>query len=325
MQTLEQRAGRVAISLARAVETRRVLARLHDASVPALLVKGAHLEWTCYDQPHERERSDTDMLVRERDLDVAATVLAAAGYTPALQPGGKIAVAQRTWFYTDSTGVDHAIDLHWRLSNVQLFRRALEWVELWAARSPVPQLGPHAFGPSIEHALLLACIHRIAHHARSPRPIWLDDIHRLCGKLDDPGWRDFSTLARNRGLGAAVAASLGDASAAFGTRLPASILRDLEAAGATAPKVARFIARPRTRLGAALSDWRQLGARDRLTFIRDHVFPPPSYIRARYEVTSPAAIAWMYFARLVRPPSPRLRRARHVAPSTSHEHAARRT
>ena len=72
-------------------------------------------------------------------------------------------------------------------------------------------------------------------------------------------------------------------------------------AGATAPEVGRFIARPRTPLGAALSDWRQLGTRDRLTFLRDHVFPPPSYIRDRYDVTSRTAIAWMYVHRVVRP------------------------
>jgi hypothetical protein len=301
MQALEQSAGPVALSLGRAHETRQVLARLHDAGVPALLVKGAHLEWTCYDQPHDRERSDTDMLVRESDFAVAATVLSAAGYTPALQPGGKVAIAQRTWLRTDTAGVDHAIDLHWRVSNVQLFRRALEWDELWAARAPIPQLGPRAFGPSAEHALVLACIHRIAHHARSPRQVWLDDIHRLCGMLDDQEWRVLSTLARTRGLGAAVTASLEDASAACGTHLPASVMQDLNAPGATAPQVARFIARPRTRLGAALSDWRQLGTRDRLTFIRDHVFPPPSYIRDRYEVTSAPAIAWMYIFRLIRP------------------------
>jgi hypothetical protein len=314
MQTLAQCAGRVAVSLARAVETRRVLARLHEAGVSVLLIKGAHVEWTCYDQPHERERSDIDMLVRDTDRTAAATVLAAAGYTPALQPGGKIAVAQRTWFYTDAAGVDHALDLHWRLSNVQLFRRALEWDELWAARARIIQLGAHAFGPSVEHALLLACIHRIAHHARSPRWIWLDDIHRLSEMLDDQGWRVFSRLARDRGLGAAVAASLEDASAACGSRLPASIMQDLNSPGATAPAVARFIARPGTRLGAALSDWRQLGARDRLTFIRDHVFPPPSYIRDRYNVTSRAAIAWMYLHRLFHASRSTSGRARpHVA------------
>ena len=301
MQTLEQCAGRVALSLARSFETRRVLGWLHDAGVPALLVKGAHLEWTCYEQPHERERSDTDMLVRERDLTVAANVLSAAGYTPALQPGGKVAVAQRTWLRIDAAGVDHAIDLHWRISNVQLFRRSLEWEELWAVRTPISQLGPHAFGPSVEHALVLACVHRIAHHARSLRQVWLDDIHRLCGMLDDDGWRGLITLARTRGLGAAVAASLEDASIACRTWLPASVMQELNAAGATAPEVARFIARPRTRLGAALFDWRQLGARDRLTFIRDHVFPPPSYIRDRYDVTSRTAIAWMYVHRVVRP------------------------
>jgi hypothetical protein len=290
----------VALALARAAETRRVLTRLHDAGVPALLVKGAHLEWACYGEPHLRERSDTDVLIHEGDVRTASSALSAAGYTPALQPGGTVAVAQRSWFSTDTTGVDHAIDLHWRVSNVQLFRGTLEWEEMWIARCPIPPLGPHAFGPSVEHALVLACIHRLAHHARSPRRVWLDDIHLLCGMLDDERWSVVTRLARNRAVGAAVAASLQDAAGACGTRLPSSVIHDLCAPGGTAPEVARFIARPRSRFGVALSDWQQLGLRDRVTFLRDHVFPPPSYIRDRYDVTSPPAIAWTYLHRVLR-------------------------
>ena len=299
MQTLEQRAGAVALSLTRTAETCRLLGCLHEADVPALVVKGAHVEWTCYAQPHQRERSDTDILVRHRDVAAAGAALSAAGYTPALQPGGTLAVAQRTWLRTDAAGVDHAIDLHWRLSNVQLFRSALEWDELWSARSAIPPLGPHGHGPSLGHALILACIHRLAHHARSPRQVWLDDIHLMCGLLDEWQWRVVTALARSRGLGAAVAASLHDASATCGTRVPERVLRDLETPTATSREVVRFIARPRTRLGVALSDWRHLGLRERMTFIRDHVFPAPSYIRDRYDVSSAPAIAWMYLHRIL--------------------------
>jgi hypothetical protein len=299
MQTLAKWAGRVALSLARTAETRRVLDGLHEAGVPALLVKGAHVEWTCYAHPHQRERSDTDLLVRDSDVAAVGAVLTSAGYEPAVQPGGRVAVTQRTWLRTDAAGVDHAIDLHWRLSNVQIFRSCLDWDELWSSRVSIPPLGPHAYGPSLEPALILACIHRLAHHARSPRQVWLDDIDLLCGLLDEKQWSTLTALACSRGLGGAVAVSLHDASAACGTTVPARVLRDLQAPGATSLEVARFIARPRTRLGVAFSDWRQLSVRDRLTFIRDHVLPPPSYIRDRYAVTSVPAIAWMYMHRIL--------------------------
>ena len=72
MPPLDACASRVALSLARVAETQRVLARLHDAGVPALIVKGAHVEWTCYAAPHLRERSDTDLLIRERDVASAS-------------------------------------------------------------------------------------------------------------------------------------------------------------------------------------------------------------------------------------------------------------
>ena len=59
----------------------------------------------------------------------------------------------------------HVVDLHWRIANPQRVRPVLAYEELAAAAEPVPALAPRARGLRRVHALLLACVHRVAHHA----------------------------------------------------------------------------------------------------------------------------------------------------------------
>ena len=43
-------------------------------------------------------------------------------------------------------------------------------------------------GLSPVHALLVACIHRVAHHRGTERLIWLLDIHLLASRLEEREW-----------------------------------------------------------------------------------------------------------------------------------------
>jgi hypothetical protein len=50
----------------------------------------------------------------------------------------------------------------------------------------------------------------------------------------------------------------------------------------------------------ALSDWRRItGARARGRFLREHLFPPASYMRHPSGIASPAALPFLYLHRAV--------------------------
>ena len=50
----------------------------------------------------------------------------------------------------------------------------------------------------------------------------------------------------------------------------------------------------------AISDWRRIpGARARLRFLQEHLFPPASYMRHRYGISSRAALPFLYAHRAV--------------------------
>ena len=55
--------------------TRQLLARLADNNIPALLLKGTPLSLTHYPEPYLRARCDTDLYIRESDIEGTARLL----------------------------------------------------------------------------------------------------------------------------------------------------------------------------------------------------------------------------------------------------------
>src|SRR5262249_41696390 len=76
-----------------------------------------------------------------------------------------------------------AFDIHWRIANPQVFAAAVGYDELASRSRPVPALGPHARTLCPVDALVLACIHRVAHHGDSDDLFWLWDVHLLASAL----------------------------------------------------------------------------------------------------------------------------------------------
>ena len=165
----------------------------------------------------------------DRSRGAAVEVLTGLGYAAANQVSGEIAFGQAQFDHTDSHGVGHTIDLHWRLANPQVFAHRVTFEDLWRASVPIPALGGDARGPSPPDAALIACLHRAAHHRASRRLIWLYDLHLLCATFDDADWTRLTRTAIDRGLAAVVLAGLDATEEALGTRIPdgtASALRE---------------------------------------------------------------------------------------------------
>ena len=219
----------VAVELARTVELRAVLAALAQASLPVLLLKGTALAHTLYPQPHLRSRCDTDLLVPSReDAERAWQVFQTLGYVRPATVVGDWANSELGCYKT-SRGLTHALDVHWRWSNRTLFSTRVAFAELAAAAVPIPALGPHARGLGPVHALLLACIHRMANMlaGKENRLIWLYDIHRLTQDLTDQQWQQIVILAEERALCGPCFDGLDSARLWFRTTLPDGILSQL--------------------------------------------------------------------------------------------------
>lgn len=281
----------------------RVLAALADHGVHALLMKGAPLAYTHYESPSLRPRCDTDVLLHPRDVVTAEQVLTTLGYDRLTMMSGALVTHQYTYVKADRHGVRHAYDMHWHISNTPLFANRLSFDELASRAISVPSLGEGALTLTPVHALLLACLHRVAHHQNSDRLIWLYDIHLLVSSMLPAELAEFPRLAAAKQLQAVCGSSLKLASQCMGTPLPEDFMPLVYAADKAAPDeaTARYLDSDQRHwhllladLGA-LADWTS-----KCRFLWQSLFPPATYILHRYNVTNRILLPMLYIHRTIR-------------------------
>ncbi len=285
--------------MTREVELRHVLSALSDAGVKPLLVKGCALAYTHYARPELRSRIDSDILIPPADRETVHAILVdRLGYVASLKPSGELTATQTLYGKWAGEVAIHALDVHWRLASPQVFAHVLSYDDLAARASAVSRLGPDAFGPCPVHALLVACVHRVAHHADSVRFKWLYDIHLLASRFTDGEWDDFVVLAQQRHVLAVCRHSLESAAVWFHTPMPDRVRS--AARGDDEAPTAAYLA-PQSRAHAVAADLRALSSwRDRARLVREHVFPPADYMRRMYAPSSVVPLPVLYVLRFFR-------------------------
>jgi hypothetical protein len=280
-------------------ELRRVLGAFAVARLHAVLVKGAHLAYSYYQRSDGRPRIDTDLLVAADDRARVATVLGELGYAPVPQAAGDLVTYQESYALTRDGVTLHVVDVHWRIANPQRFGAVLSHDEADAAAVPVPGLGPGARGLSPVHALLLACVHPVAHHANTHCLIWQHDIHLVASQFTAADWNAFAALARERGVAGVCRSSLELSVRDFGTIVPAAAWAALGDFAPGDAATAAYLTGGRRHVEHIIWDLRALPTwRARTRLVRQHLFPPAQYMREVYAPASAAPLPWLYARRV---------------------------
>jgi hypothetical protein len=283
----------------RLADLQAVLAALDSAGVDALVLKGTALAHDLYASAELRPRADVDLLAG--DFDGAAEVLRGLGFESYANSGDELALRQQSFGRVDAFERMHLYDLHREIANPAVFAGVLPWDELLARSIPLPRIRAGARGLSRIDALLLACVHRVAHHHDSDRLIWLYDIHLLRAALPLDEQRAFWRAAAERRVLAICRRSVALAEEWFGgagVRAEEVLTpEELRAQEATA----RFLDRNQ-RGGmllaasfAALPGWRA-----RLRRLRQLAFPPRAYMSERFATRNRAVLPWLYALRGIR-------------------------
>ena len=292
----------IRVAAARELSCRRDIAEVVDASrragVDVLLLKGAALAYTHYREPHLRPFNDVDLLIRAADRDRAASAIESAGYTRAVETDAELWNGQQHFVKTTPSG-RVMVDLHWRIANPIAFAETLVFDEVWARSVAVPALGSHARTLAPADSLVLACLHRVAHHRDRLQLLWLWDIHLIAGRLPEAEFRAFAAAALRARVGAVCARSLALAQECFGTPVPEEVMRML--AGAAGEPSAAFVDRSMSPFDVARADLAALGGwRERAGLVREHLFPSTSYMRRRYSGWPAVLLPLAYVHRMIR-------------------------
>lgn len=295
---------------------RRLCARLARSGVPVMLLKGAALAFTCYEDPATRPMGDLDLLVAETDVPAAAHCLEQEGLglvagaldpTPR-SPRGHLAYVHAT--------VGAVVELHWTL---QLFGRAREkaLAEIWSGARPfteptVPGARPSVVVMRTGHAIPFLSAHAILQH-QEPRLLWFYDLHRLLLTITAEEAEVVQSAAARWGIQATTARALQHVRHLFGSPLPNCLSEWAEAEGRRQTLQGRVadavLARDPTRLPRSDfvdvlmgRDWGLLRA----------LFPTPRELREREDFGKDARLLPAYLAlmrRHVRNGLPHLGRA----------------
>ena len=287
-----------AVELSREIELEHVLSLLAQAGLNPLIIKGTALAYTLYDAPHLRSRCDTDLLFPDRaSAEQAWKVLERMGYhRPAMR--GEFISHEFGCHRTDRLKVGHVLDIHWKFSNSPIFANTLTFQELAAAAEHIPALSPHARGLGPAHAMLLACMHRIAHikGGVGNRLIWLYDIHLLTGRFTPADWAQFANTATRFGLCGICLDGLMITQCQFSTAIPRHSVDTLRTGSASEWLTPKLVAND---IGQLYADIRSLPTwQGRMLLLRDKLFPDADYMMEQYQTTHAWRLPLLYLHRL---------------------------
>lgn len=293
-------------------ELRRVLRALAGRGVDAVVIKGSHLAYTHYPRPDLRARTDADLLIARASRDAADEVLTRMlGYRTDPKVSGELTATQ-TLYVSEDGDLAHMVDLHWRLASPQVFAHVLSFEELVASGTPLPALSPHVRAPSNVHALVIACMHRVAHHHDEDEQFkWLYDIHLLAGRFSAAEWRAFTDLVVERGISAVCLEGLQRSAHWFGTPVSAAMLADPRLSASAANERTAAYLGTQSQARRVLDDIRALPSWSlRLQLLMEHLLPTEKYLRTMYAPGSALPLPVLYVSRILRGAGEWLRKSR---------------
>jgi hypothetical protein len=287
-----------AIEPLRADDLRFVLDELAANGIETLVTKGTALAYDVYAAPELRPRADVDLLVGRDAAPAAIETFRSLGFDAPLTSGDEHSVRQVTLSRTDAFGIQHHYDLHWDVTNTPLFASALRFDDLRERAHPLPRLGFHARGLDRVDALVLACIHRVAHHHDTERLIWLADIALLRDRMSPEDHQRFWRQAADARVIAVCTRSI-ELAEEWMSRDAHDHAEDwLSAAELAQEEPSRiYLERALTYGEGMLADFGALSWRARLQRAWQLAFPPAAFVRQSFGTTSRLALPWLYVRR----------------------------
>ena len=292
--------------LRHAMLLREIIGALGMAGVEPVFIKGTALAYGYYAEPHLRTRADTDIVIPPEQRPLVHKQLERLGFKVDRSEAGRFASSQATFTLSTPGFGNHCIDLHWAINNSALIARSISVHELRRAATSLSALSESALSASPIHALLLACLHRVAHQSApyysngrailgGDRLIWLFDIHLLASSLTEPQWQAMIALARERGAQAVLSEGLDATRSHFNTAYPEQALRE------TVPDRSHRRLTRYMRSGSLQRGWLDFTTidrtRDRLGWLREVLLPPKAYMLAKYSGTRFDWLPWLYLRR----------------------------
>ncbi len=297
---LQQRAQHLA---ARSMLLRQEKSRVMQAiaKVRPIVLKGEAMALTCYSQYDDRPMSDMDILIKDRDMAQIRQILASEGYIDCGAVTGDIIMPQVCLIHQLPGNIACTVDVHTRVFNRPVLQNLLGYTEIEQGPGAEEYPFPGVLIPGKAHLLIHAALHLMAHHYNSRRLIWLFDIKLLADQFEPAHQQYLMEFCINNQITAAILAALeaSDKMFPFADTLLIDQLRDLSNDQPTPHPAVRLL-QTHSPLGLGIQDWNSLtGVPQHFAWIKQHLFPPTSYMMQRYSLVSKWLLPLFYLWRIL--------------------------
>jgi hypothetical protein len=264
-----------------------------------VLFKGAALAQTHYPAPWLRPRLDSDIFISPASRHDVFARLQALGYEHRIKTA--FVNYQALFERRDDLGVEHSLDVHWKMSNRDPVADVLSHADIAARAAPLPGLGPRARGACAADALILAAVHRAAHHYDTLQLLWIYDVHCLAERLSAAEWDAVRAVAERSGIRRILGRAMALAIESFDTRIPDDIVRSIDAWNRmpNAEPSSMYLAKDVRPWRLMLADLRSLGPAKGMRRVVEHLFPPADYLRNKYPSRSRLLMPFWYAWRIL--------------------------
>ena len=270
-------------------------------NIDFIMLKGEALSHSIYPMPHLRTKTDIDLLFRSKaESERASNTLETEGYQRMLSQQGTFVGYQFVYHKQYASGFRMVFDIHNEITNYLWFNRKLRYQYLLENSNFIEIENVKVRVLNTVHALIHACVHRITNKSNdtSDRLIWLYDIHLLSQSLDDTQWQDLLQVCLSKHLSEIVLQGLQVSHETLASSLPSKYIDQLKSNAATCNDP---FSKKRRRIHMYWSDFiLNKGFSNKLTQIRERVFPPVDYMLKRYDLKSRRWVVYYYLKRVIK-------------------------
>ncbi len=253
----------------------RILKAFQEAGIEVIVLKGAALAQTVYEDIGLRPMNDLDLLVRPKSLRKAVKVLQGLGFAPLKHHylGYQFLIVSE----------NVSVELHWDIPD-----REGEQKLLWSQTQSLPPWMKSVFTLNTGAQIVHLAVHAFWQHRAYLRLIWLYDLHLLVKEYKWADWQALLQTSEVWGRQQALFNALTVLKVCFQDDVPDTTSMRRIPAGDSGVTLTwdKFV-----------KVWQILDWKFRLNMIIQGLFPPSGYLRRRYSIRHPFLIPFYYVYR----------------------------
>lgn len=268
--------------------------------ISIILLKGAALAETIYDNIAIRPMVDIDILVHSEDVNSALNQLISLTYNP-VEPEshpGIITEYENELLLQKSGHIDVALELHWSLLDSPHYQHRIQMDWFWQTAVPAQFAAVPGLVLGTEALLLHLCSHLMLHH-RGEGMLWLHDVAEVLVQCRTSlNWDTLLNKAQEYDLVLSLQYILTHVTLQWNIELPPGMLDKINELHPSPRELKVFNWLTAVQRPIAQRFWADLATSSswprRLEYAWYSLLPTPDYMRRRYKINRPLLLPIYY-------------------------------